>query len=330
MSAFYYSVVIPSWNYITVNTYADLPAAAAHNGEVYVVKTTTGSMLWWPTWYKKGLYLSNGVSWNWLSEIPASFPSDSFEIYNAGNNTKLLIFNTDAITAGNTRTITMPDSDVTLGNIPVVPGFETSTSNIKMNGSVSVGALSTVPRADHIHASDTSRAADSDVFHKATSSEISALTHKSSPVNGDFLVIEDSAASNAKKYINLSDIPATQRIVSIKIDLDATVLVTGSPRITFTIPKQLNGLSLIYCAASVTTVSSSGLPTIMLNNASTTHDMLSTALTIDANEYSSETAATPAVINASYKQVSTDDRININVTGAGTGAKGLQVNMVFQ
>ena len=37
--------------------------------------------------------------------------------------------------------------------------FETTTSNIKMNGTVSVGALDTVPRADHIHPTDTSRAA---------------------------------------------------------------------------------------------------------------------------------------------------------------------------
>jgi hypothetical protein len=35
--------------------------------------------------------------------------------------------------------------------------FETSTSNIKMDGSVSVGVLSTIARADHIHASDTTK-----------------------------------------------------------------------------------------------------------------------------------------------------------------------------
>lgn len=35
--------------------------------------------------------------------------------------------------------------------------FETSTSNIKMDGTVSVGALSTIARADHIHPSDTSK-----------------------------------------------------------------------------------------------------------------------------------------------------------------------------
>jgi len=35
--------------------------------------------------------------------------------------------------------------------------FETSTANIKMNGAVAVGVLSTVARADHIHASDTTK-----------------------------------------------------------------------------------------------------------------------------------------------------------------------------
>ena len=35
--------------------------------------------------------------------------------------------------------------------------FETSTTNIKMDGAVSVGSLSTIARADHVHATDTSR-----------------------------------------------------------------------------------------------------------------------------------------------------------------------------
>ena len=44
-----------------------------------------------------------------------------------------------------------------LTNIKNFPLFETSTSNIKMDGTASVGALSTVARADHIHPSDTSK-----------------------------------------------------------------------------------------------------------------------------------------------------------------------------
>lgn len=53
--------------------------------------------------------------------------------------------------------------------------------------------------------------------------------------------------------------------------------------------------------------------------------MLSTAVTIDATESSSYTAATPPVINASYDDLATGDFLRVDVDGAGSGAKGLQV-----
>jgi hypothetical protein len=40
-----------------------------------------------------------------------------------------------------------------------IPDFETLTSEIKMNGTVAVGVSTNVPRADHVHASDTTRLA---------------------------------------------------------------------------------------------------------------------------------------------------------------------------
>lgn len=46
-----------------VNTFADLPPAADHYGEIYGVNTTTGSLLWPPTYKPKGMYLSNGTEW---------------------------------------------------------------------------------------------------------------------------------------------------------------------------------------------------------------------------------------------------------------------------
>jgi hypothetical protein len=48
---------------------------------------------------------------------------------------------------------------------------------------------------------------DTAVFHKATASEISALTLKATPVDGDFILIEDSAAGNVKKYITAGSLP---------------------------------------------------------------------------------------------------------------------------
>jgi len=57
---------------------------------------------------------------------------------------------TDTTLTGN-GTVAIPLSVAT----PVV--FETSTSNIKSNGTVSVGVLTTTPRADHVHPSDTTK-----------------------------------------------------------------------------------------------------------------------------------------------------------------------------
>jgi hypothetical protein len=97
----------------------------------------------------------------------------------------------------------------------------------------------------------------------------------------------------------------------------------------FLVPVALNGLNLTAVSAGVSTVSTSGLPTVMIRNITDSQDMLSTAITIDANEFHSSTAATAAVINASYDDVATGDRIGINVTTAGTGTKGLQVDLTF-
>jgi hypothetical protein len=50
-----------------VNTYADLPAPANHNGEIWLVKTTTGVIFV----NKKvaGLYVSNGTAWNIITPV---------------------------------------------------------------------------------------------------------------------------------------------------------------------------------------------------------------------------------------------------------------------
>jgi hypothetical protein len=58
--------------------------------------------------------------------------------------------------------------------------FETTATNIKMNGTQSVGTLSTVARSDHVHPIDTSRAAAS---HTHTVSNITDLTATASEIN---------------------------------------------------------------------------------------------------------------------------------------------------
>ena len=121
-----------------------------------------------------------------------------------------------------------------------------------------------------------------------------------------------------------------KRPLLIKLIDDATALGTGDGKFIFVVPDILSTLILVKVEAHVTTPSSSGIPTYSIYNLTTTNDMLSTSITIDENEYTSETAATPPVINTNYDNVSVGDRIEINKDVAGTGEKGDEVFLVFQ
>lgn len=121
-----------------------------------------------------------------------------------------------------------------------------------------------------------------------------------------------------------------EKLVYIKVLANDTALTTGDGKAYFTIPDALNGMNLVDADAAVYTASSSGTPTIQIHNLTDTADMLSTLITIDANEYSSYTAATPPVINGAADDVATGDRIRIDVDVAGTGTAGLDVILTFQ
>ena len=123
---------------------------------------------------------------------------------------------------------------------------------------------------------------------------------------------------------------ADSRQMIIKVIGDLDTLITGDGQITITIPALLNGYNLVEVAAAVYTVSSSGTPTVQVRNVTDSQDMLTTRITIDTNEYSSYTAAVAAVINTSYDDVATNDRIAIDVDVAGTGTKGLEIHLKFQ
>lgn len=120
------------------------------------------------------------------------------------------------------------------------------------------------------------------------------------------------------------------RVIEVKVFDDATTLSTGDGKIIIAIDDDLAGLDLVDADAYVTTVSSSGTPTVMIRNVTAAVDMLSTAITIDANEFTSYTAATAPVINLANDAVAAGDRIAIDVDAAGTGAMGLGVWLSFR
>lgn len=114
-------------------------------------------------------------------------------------------------------------------------------------------------------------------------------------------------------------------------------LTTGDGKVYFQVPSFMTGMDLVEVSSSLSTVSSSGIPTVQVRRSrrsdATTRanaDMLSTKLTIDASEFDSIDAAAAAVIDGANDDVVTGDHIYIDVDVAGTGAKGLFVNLVFR
>lgn len=120
-------------------------------------------------------------------------------------------------------------------------------------------------------------------------------------------------------------------IVSVMVtDPNGSAATTGDGKAFWFVPFELDGCDLVSVSMGVTTVSSSGIPTVQIANVSQSADMLSTKLTVDASENHSKTAATPAVIDTGNDDVLFGDLLRFDIDVAGTGCKGICVTMGFR
>ncbi len=120
------------------------------------------------------------------------------------------------------------------------------------------------------------------------------------------------------------------RILILKASDDGVVLSTGDGKFFFPVPEELDNSRIIAAHAAVSTVSSSGAPTVQIRNVTDSVDVLTTKITIDANEYTSYTAAAAPVISLANSQLAKGDIIAIDVDVSGTGAKGLTIILSIQ
>lgn len=228
----------------------------------------------------------------------------------------------------------------------IVVGNGTTATSVAVSGDVTLSSTGAVAIANNKitnammtdNSVDTAEIADNAVTaakiaaNAVDSSEIAANAVGSSEL-ADNAVDTAAIAAAAVTYAKLdvtAGTAAVRRIVEIQVtDPAGSALTTGDGKAYFVVPSDLNGLNLIDADAFNITASSSGTPTVMIHNLTDTADMLSTAITIDANEKTSFSAAVPPVINTSTDDVATGDIIRIDVDVAGTGTKGLGVILVF-
>lgn len=150
---------------------------------------------------------------------------------------------------------------------------------------------------------------------------ITAQTGETAPAVGDELAVYDiSAAAHRKMTLENALKVATESFI-VAVSDETTALTTGVAKVTFRMPY---AFVVTGVRASLTTASTSGLPAIDINEAGLS--ILSTTITIDANELTSQTAVTPPVISDSA--LADDASMTIDIDAAGTGAKGLKVTII--
>jgi len=183
-------------------------------------------------------------------------------------------------------------------------------------GTASAGTATAVAREDHVHPT-TGVVLNALVDAKG---DLVTATADNTPArlavgsNGQVLVAASGEATGLIWQ-------GAAEVIGIAVSDEETAITTGTAKVTFRMPF---AMTLTAVRASLTTASTSGLPTFDINEGGTT--ILSTKLSIDANEKTSTTAATAAVISDSA--LADDAEITIDIDVAGTGAKGAKVYLI--
>ena len=167
---------------------------------------------------------------------------------------------------------------------------------------------------------------------EGTYSSANTLTRTTVQASSNANAAVSFGSGTKRVWINASARRLNTRPVQILVsDPNGSAITTGDGKAFFRVPSTHDGLDLISVAASLSNASSSGIPTVQLRRkrSGSDVDMLTTKLTIDASETDSSTATAAAVIDTSNDDVQTGDQIYIDIDVAGTGTKGLVVEMQF-
>lgn len=176
--------------------------------------------------------------------------------------------------------------------------------------------LETAPdKADSIVMYDATGAVADQITLENLWKVINSFTELTNPDAGDFIPIYDASASAIRKmdYDNL----IKESFIVACSDL-TTAIATGTSKGYFRVPYPF---TVTEVRASVLTAGTTSIITIDINEGGTS--ILSTKLTIDATEKTSETAATAPVI--SDTSLADDAEMTIDFDGVDSGGTGAGV-----
>ena len=271
--------------------------------------------------------LSNSIN---ISVADSKAISDSVLISSADSR-----ITSQGTTLSTADSVNLSTSDSKATSLATLDSTSLSTSDSKATSNsvnISVADSKGVSNSIIVSTADSKTVSNSINISVADSKGTSAATL-------DSVSLSTSDSKTASNSINVSvadskavsvSVGANTKSVSLKVFADSTAISTGDGKMYWTIPSDFAGMNLIEAHAHVYTVSTAGTPTIQIHNATDAQDMLTTRITIDANENDSLTAAAAPVIDATHDDVASGDVIRIDVDVAGTSTKGLEVRLVFR
>jgi len=142
-----------------------------------------------------------------------------------------------------------------------------------------------------------------------------------------------SSIYNTDIIDNLVALRETIRYYQIEVFsfANATNNAAGDGAAYFIIPAGITSGNIVEVRADVLTAGTTGTEDIQIHNVTDAVDVLSTKMTIDSGETSTDTAATAAVINTSNDDVATGDLLRIDIDAVhSTAAVGLIVTVGIQ
>jgi hypothetical protein len=219
-----------------------------------------------------------------------------------------------AITNGDTANANLLASNITAGN--TVSGIEGNFSNRVLAGTMNVQPA--------IQAAFAQANAPVYVSDSAPASPVANSLWWQSNTGGLYIYYSDGSSSQFVEVGAMGDGPApTQEMLGFAISDETTALTTGTNKLTNWFAKKFV-VQTVYAALSAN--ASSGNTHVQINKNGTA--ILSTNITILAANAHSRVGGSQPVLTASTITFNADDKMNVDIQAAGTGAAGLKVYLL--